>query len=169
MGKGKKKYKNTCLMQEWPDDNTCGIDPEDLIFPLKQILLEGYRLDRTAQNQFIYAGYNIGTEEHRVYHPTPAERFSSRWLNNETKFGRSLLDNILMTVFHLGIEQGRRFTQPELDINKMLTSIIELRTKRVHELETKLSEYGDADGITKEIPFESNLPDLNIDDDVSIV
>jgi hypothetical protein len=169
MGK-KKKNKHHSLMRDWPTDNCVGIQYDNLIFPLKKIMHEGYRLERLPTKQFVYTGYNIGLEE-RMYFPTPEERFSTRWLENEAKFKRTLMDNILVTVFQLGIEQGRRGERPNRYSNVLLEDILQARTRKIKQLRAKLAEYDEAyrDDETP-VPLETDDDSLLIDNmDVEVL
>jgi len=134
---GKKKKRHTSVMKDWPSDDCMGVQCDSLIFPLKKIIHEGYRLERLPTKQFTYTGYNIGKEERRFF-PTPEERFAARWLDNETKHKRTLMDNVLMTVFQLGIEQGRRLDNPNRYNNVLLEDILKSRTKTIQELRRQI-------------------------------
>lgn len=158
---GRKHKHNPSCIKEWPSDETIGVLPSELITPFIRILKEGYRMDRSAANQFNYIGYNIGKEE-RLYFPSPAERFSRRWLENEAKYKRSLLENVLISVFHMGMEQGRRYSRYDTYNNQMLVDIIKARTKTIHKLQSKLSEY-EEDTKPVETPLTSNNADLLIE------
>src|ERR1700722_11679156 len=48
--------------KNWPDDDTVLLDYEDLAWPLKSIILQGYRLLRNDKKDFDYNGYNIGPQ-----------------------------------------------------------------------------------------------------------
>lgn len=159
---GKKNKRRASLMKEWPSDESCGVPCEDLLVPLKKIVFEGYEIKRRPVTQFTYTGYNIGKAD-RLYYPTPDERFSSRWLENETKFNRTLLDNILMTAFQLGIEQGRRIDRNQKYANSLLEDIVKARTKTVNKLREQLAQYDDTYA-NDNIPMEHEGTDLIIDE-----
>lgn len=162
MGK-KKNKKQHSLMREWPSDDCTGVQYDSLIFPLKKLLHEGYRLERLPTKQFVYTGYNVGEQE-RIYYPTPEERFSTRWLENEAKFKRTLMDNVLATVFQLGVEQGRRGERPNRYSNLLLEDILKARTKAIKNLRARLAEFDEAyrDDETP-VPLESEDDSLLID------
>lgn len=141
MGKRNKTKHRVHLMREWPVDESTCIPQEELLFPLKKIMHEGYRLNRLPISQFTYTGYNIGRTERAVYFPTPEERFSARWLGNEEKFSRTLLDNVLATAFQLGIEQGRRLSYDRNYSSKLLESLVYARTQKIKDLKAELSNY----------------------------
>ena len=156
MGKGKKKRE---LMKEWDPDETVGAYYNDLIDPIKRVFKDGYRVERYNTNQFRYTGYNIG-EKDRLYHPSPAACFNPRWLENEAKHGRTLLDNIFKVIFLLGVEQGRRSEKNHTHTNELLTDILISRTKTIKELRLKLGEYDDAYLDDVPIPLENDDPEL---------
>lgn len=160
---GKRKKRRAILMREWPADETNALPYDDLIFPLKKIMHEGYKLERLPINQFVYTGYNIGKNEREVYFPTPEERFSSRWLENEKKWKRTLLDNILITAFQLGIEQGRRFERNQRYSSELLMDILNARTKTIKNLREKLGKYDETYKEDLSIPMEHEGEDLLID------
>lgn len=161
---GKRNKKKHSLMHEWPDDKSCGVRYEDLIMPLKRIVFEGYKLERLPLKQFRYTGYNIGPTD-QLWAPTPEERFSSRWLDNEAKNKRTLLDNVIMTVFQLGIEQGRRLDYGNRYEHKVLRDIVESRTATINKLRAELSQYDPSYIERPEIPLEHDDEDLLIDQD----
>jgi hypothetical protein len=159
---GKKRRRHISLMKEWPSDENCGVPADDIIFPLKKIVYEGYKFERKPVVQFTYTGYNIGKAE-RLYHPTPDERFSSRWLQNESKFKRTLLDNILFTAFQLGVEQGRRLDKNQRYSNALLEDIVKSRTNQIKDLRAQLAQY-DETYADIEIPMDHDGTDLIIED-----
>jgi len=165
---GKKKKHNRCLMREWPHEGNRTVLCDELIEPLKKIVFEGYKLERLPLKQFTYTGYNIGKSD-RLYYPTPDERFSSRWLENEQKFKRTLLDNVLMTVFQLGVEQGRRLDWYNRQTNELLSDIIKAKTKQIQELRQELSQYDESFQEEPPIPLELEDDELIIDQVVSDV
>lgn len=140
---GKKKKRKVSLMKDWPSDDCVGVQYDSLIFPLKKLLHEGYRLERLPTKQFVYTGYNVGAQE-LIYYPTPEERFSTRWLENEAKFKRTLMDNVLATAFQLGVEQGRRTERPNSYSNVLLEDILKARTNTIKQLRAKLAIYDEA-------------------------
>lgn len=149
-------------MKEWPDDETSTVSYEELISPIKKLLLEGYRMERYQNKQFVYSGYNIGKSE-RLTSPTPDERFSSRWLENEEKFKRTLLDNVFATVFQLGIEQGRRFDKINRYNNSLLRDIVDARTRTITKLRAELGKYDPSYAVSNDIPAEKDDDSLLID------
>lgn len=153
-------------MRDWPTDPNCGVRYEEIIFPLKKIMFEGYRLERLPLKQFSYTGYNIGRDD-RLYCPTPEERFSSRWLENEQKFKRTLFDNIILTAFQLGVEQGRRLDQPNRYSHDLLVDILHARTRRIKELTKLLAVYDPGFSEEENIKLETSNPELLIDSDMS--
>lgn len=162
---GKKKKHRASFMKEWSSDDCVGVQYDSLIFPLKKIIHEGYRLERLPTKQFVYTGYNIGKEERR-YFPTPEERFAARWLDNEAKHKRTLIDNVLITVFQLGIEQGRRLDNPNRYSNILLEDILKARTKTIQQLRAQL--YGEEVPVALEHDDEALIIDNDIEslDDV---
>jgi hypothetical protein len=159
---GKKNRRRVSLMKDWPSDESCGIPYEDLLHPLKRIVYEGYELKRKPLMQFAYAGYNIGKAD-RLYHPTPDERFSNRWLENESKFNRTLMDNILMTALQLGMEQARRKEYTAKYTNALLEDIVKAQTNKIKELKAQLAQY-DVNFAEDNIPMEHEGNDLIIED-----
>lgn len=171
---GKKNKKKKCgSMREWPSDDACGVFCDELLIPLKKVMHEGYKIERRPITQFTYNGYNIGKED-RILYPTPEERFSSRWLENETKFNRTLLDNILFTAFQLGMEQGRREERQGKLSYDILQGLILSRTNKIKELRRKLADYDDTylddvAGLATDSENESLLIDsLNIEEPVNV-
>jgi len=160
MGK-KKKHRAINLMKDWPSDGGT-IHYESLIHPVKKVFFEGYKLERKAIKQFTYTGYNIGNSEH-LYYPTPSERFSSKWLENEEKHNRTLLDNIFVTIFQLGMEYGRRSDRSNKLSNDLLHDILRARTATIKELREKLSVYDPAFAEPEPIPVETENLDLLIE------
>lgn len=158
----KKNKRNICLMKNWPSDETLGVPFEDLIFPVKKIVLEGYRMERLPIKQFTYTGYNIGEPE-RLYYPSPVERFTTRWLTNDEKFKRTLLDNALQVAFQLGMEQGRRLDKYKRYNNDLLVDIIHARTRTIRRLQAQLSEYEETANFSCEVPLESADDQLMIE------
>lgn len=159
---GKKNRRRVSLMKDWPSSESCGVSLEDLIYPLKRIVYEGYELKRKPLLQFTYAGYNIGKAD-RLYHPTPDERFSSRWLENEAKFNRTLMDNILITAIQLGMEQSRRREYNQKYTNALLEDIVKAQTTKIKELKAKLAQY-DVNYAEENIPMEHEGDELIIED-----
>lgn len=149
-------------MKNWSDDENQLVSYDDLLSPLKRIMHNGYRLERLPITHFMYSGYNIGSNE-QLYFPTPEERFSSRWIENDAKFKRSLLDNVLITAFQLGMEQGRRLDRRNRISNKLLEDILKTRIKMVKNLKFKLSEYDNRYKENSPIPLESGDDDLIIE------
>lgn len=165
MGKrNKKKYHHHALMKEWPDDSDL-VSYSSLIEPIKKIYHEGYKVERKPIRTFIYKGYNIGKED-RFYFPTPEERFTARWLENEDKFDRTLMDNIFAVIFQLGMEQGRRTSRHDRYANDLLQDIIDARTKTIRCLRQRLSQYEPEFADEKEIPLDrkNEEEDLIIND-----
>jgi hypothetical protein len=161
---GKKKKRHINLMRDWPTDETCGVRYEDLIYPLKKIMHEGYRIERLPVSQFIYTGYNIGEEEYRYYSPTPQERFAHRWLDNEKKQDRTLLDNVLVTTFQLGMEQGRRLGRTQNYSNQLLEDMLKSKSNTIKKLKATLSQYDPAYAEDPPTPMESEDAELLIED-----
>lgn len=159
---GKKNKRRASLMKDWPSDESCGVPCDDLLYPLKKIVYEGYELKRKPVMQFTYSGYNIGKVD-RLYYPTPDERFSSRWLENDAKFNRTLLDNIFMTVFQLGIEQGRRIDYNQKYSNQLLEDIVKARTNTIKALRARLAKY-EPSYAEDVIPMEHEDQDLLIEE-----
>lgn len=138
-------------MREWPADGS-PITAYNAISPLVNIMHEGYSLERKPVMHFLYHGLNIGKAD-RLYNPTPDERFTGRWLTNDMKFNRTLLDNVLITAFQLGIEQGRRLEYNNKLNIELLQSILYARNNTVKYLRAKLAEY-DESFIDTPIPLE---------------
>ena len=91
-------------MKEWPDNDEYA-DFDDLMEPLKEIMLIGYDLKRREQtNDYKYSGY-------RTFGFTvqPDKIFTKEVLGDTFREqGRTLLDAVLQVVFNLGMEQGKR-------------------------------------------------------------
>jgi hypothetical protein len=158
---GKKKKRHVSLMKDWPSDSV-GVGYDSLIFPLKKIIHEGYRLERLPTKQFTYTGFNIGKED-QIYYPTPEERFTTRWLENEAKFKRTLMDNVLITVFQLGVEQGRRIDSSNRCNNILLQDMLKSRTRTIKNLREQLSLYDDSYNEVP-VPLENEDNRLLIED-----
>lgn len=135
-----KKNKALGMLREFPQDDLYPITSDELLSPLKKILVEGYKWERLPKNDFIYIGFNLGKTE-QFYYPTPKERFCHRWLNNESKFARSLIDNVLLVAYQFGMEQGRREIRPQLSDQYLMENIIWHQTDRIRSLEQRLGEY----------------------------
>lgn len=149
-------------MKNWPEDPEKCLPAHDLLSPLKKIINDGYELTRQPCMNFLYAGYNIG-EEDILCSPTPSERFSSRWLSNEKKFKRYLIDNVLMTAYQLGVEQGRRKERKGKIPYDLLLRMYESRGKKIELLIEKLKAHGE------DIDVMENVPITNNDLDVSMI
>lgn len=95
-------------LKKWPENPTELLPYKDIINPIKEIIIKGYRLWRKDEVKgFDYEGYNIGKEE-LLNQPSPRERLSEKCLAYEKKLGHNLIDVVLNIVFLMGIEQGRR-------------------------------------------------------------
>lgn len=156
----KKNKPRRPYMSEWADGEL--VHYTYLIEPMYKILFEGYTVQRKAFNSFDYAGYNIGENE-RVYNPTPAERFAPRWLANEAKHKRSLIDNILLNTFQLGMEYSRRLDARKGLPYKVLQDVLHRKVHELNLLKKQLSEY-DENFKEQAIPDESEIEDLLIDE-----
>ena len=160
---GKKKRQKPS-MTEWIDGQIVPIGY--LLSPLHRIILDGYKFERKASSSFDYVGYNIGETE-RLYSPTPAERFTSRWLNNEAKFNRTLLENTMITIFQLGMEYSRRLDAQHGLPRKVLEDLLNQSVSQNAALRSELSEYDDKHE-EKEIPMISDIEDLIIEDFIEL-
>lgn len=151
---GKKTKKRN--LKPWPDDNEV-VEYDELVEPLRDILYEGYELNRTSKAGFRYVGYNIGAGD-TLYNPTPEERFSERWLSNDKKFGRTLIDNIFETIFQLGIEYGRRLIAPLINDSELYVSIADKQSDYIRFLEERLAKYEPNQfGKSSKIPLVSDV------------
>lgn len=157
----KKKRKICSIEREWSKNKSCVPDVEDLLYPLRAIVYEGYSLQRLPITNFHYIGYNIG-EADRWIHPTPKERFCTRWLENDTKFNRTLIDNVLTVSFQFGVEYGRRISYEENYDRLILHDIVISRTKEIARLRERLRFYEGTPN--EELPLKTENTDLIIDD-----
>jgi hypothetical protein len=125
--------------KEWPANDKGLLDYEDLIWPLKSIIIQGYRLFRKDKKEFNYDGYDIGPEE-LVHSPPPKYRFTEALLEQDNKRNRKLIDVVLNVAFLLGVEQGRRAERQD---RKPMEAIIQSMDKYREEnksLRLKLDE-----------------------------
>ena len=148
-------------MRSWSDDAQKCVSVSELLLPLKRIITEGYALERRPCVNFTYLGYNIG-EADMLTSPNPTERFSARWLKNEQKMGRYLIDNVLTTAYQLGVEQGRRAERHNKIPYHLLQIMYESRGEKLADLRARLREYGEDHEIIANIPLESDAFDLEI-------
>ena len=163
MGKKKRNKQRHSFLRDWGKSDIEVPTYEELIQPIKKLFFEGYQLTRKMTTYFNYMGHNIGSEELQSY-PSPEERFSARWLDNESKNNRTLLDNIFEVVFQLGTEYGRRLERKKNFSLPFMQRLLECRTKEIGFLRTELAKYDERYNIYDvEIPFDSDDDDLFID------
>lgn len=160
-----RKHKNQSQMRDWPEDKEKCLPVNDLLLPLRKIYFDGYSSERKQHNHFTYTGYNIGEEDY-LSSPTPVERFTARWLSNEQKFERYLIDNIIHTAFQLGMEQGRRKERKGKIPYHIMERILEIRSERINALAERLSKYEEV--YMMPVPLETS-EDLEIPQPSDIV
>lgn len=107
-------------MKQWPEDPTETVNFEELIGPVREALEELYELTLQAGYNFNYEGYDIGQRE-KATCLSPDELLTETYLSYVfDDQGRDPLDAILMLAFQLGVEQGRRMTQEQVEFYKNL-------------------------------------------------
>lgn len=94
-------------MKEWPEDKTTILRYEDLITPVRKAFLTAYRLVSRKKKSIPYEGYNFGGQSLVTISP-PDEQLQEEMISYHKERGRDILDIMLMIVFNLGMEQGRR-------------------------------------------------------------
>jgi hypothetical protein len=94
-------------MKEWPKDKTETVYYEELITPVKKVLLKAYKLTSRKLKNIPYDGFNFGSHS-LVGLPPPNEQLEKDMIEYHKERGRNILDIILMIAFNLGLEQGRR-------------------------------------------------------------
>jgi len=154
--------KKKSQMKEWSEEKDELIHPEFLLSPLFEIAYQGYSFERKAITQFKYKGFNIGKEE-LISSPTPEERFSSRWLENEAKHDRTLIENIITTAFQLGMEQGRRHERKVQGNVDLIKDLLLARSRRIKDLRSKLSAFDPSFKEEKPISLYTSDPDVIIE------
>lgn len=108
-------------MKPWPDDPTETVSFEELVGPIRAAFeqLYMYELDEPVQT-VEYDGYDIGQRE-KACCLSPDEILTKDYLKRALEDqGRDPLDAILMLAFQLGVEQGRRLTQADVEHYKGL-------------------------------------------------
>lgn len=137
--------------KRWPSNQLDLVIYNDLISPLKSIIYSGYKLIRNKKSSFEYNGYNIGDFDLQS-NPSMSERFSEKFLEEEKKSNRTLLDNVLNAAFLLGMEQGRRVERKRQDnVSAMAKALEDYRNKNI-ELRKKIDELEIAASILREDP-----------------
>jgi hypothetical protein len=127
-------------MRKWPDDPSRLISYSNLIDPLKEVLIKGYRLFRKDDvKSFDYTGFNIGKQEQTIY-PSPKNRLKEKSLQEAKKSGKTLMDVILNITFLLGIEQGRRAERREHKSIEELCETLEVYRNSNKDLRIKIDE-----------------------------
>lgn len=144
-------------MKKWPKNNTDLINAEKLLSPVKAALLSGYSLYRNNKKNIEYSGYNIGETELKLS-PNPQERLSQASLERQEQIKKTLLDNILVIAFQLGIEQGRRFERSENTVSNDLNKCISIFQNEILRLSSKLQLLETLNEVRKENPNFDSLP-----------
>lgn len=117
-------------MKPWPTDEKEVIEFSEAVGPLLSAIKFAYKLKRQNVDKDIpYSGYDIGQSE-QAYSPSPDELFTAEMLEWRLETGQDALDCIVMVIFQLGVEQGKRVLRnsPEyslLEMNKKISDILD--------------------------------------------
>lgn len=149
-------------MKKWPDDPSKTIPYNQLIDPLKTIIMAGYRLFRKdLVKEFDYEGYNIGKREQSIYQ-SPSVRLKEKPLTAATKEGKNLIDVILNIAFLLGIEQGRRVSYRDQKSAQELNETLETYRDSNKDLRIRIDE------LESYIEAKNSNPNLS-NEDLSLI
>ena len=95
-------------MKKWPEKQTETVNFVELMIPLKKIMKDNYTQKSNVVKTIPYDGYDFGPIG-RACLPGPKELLKASNLKyDQEEQGRELMDTLLMVVFNLGMENGRR-------------------------------------------------------------
>lgn len=97
-------------MKNWKKNGDTA-DVDDLLLPLAKMLRKSYERKTNAPLDFQYKGFRVFGDVIQ-----PDERFSKEYLALDLEDqGFDLIDNVLITVFQYGIEQGKRIDKDTVE------------------------------------------------------
>lgn len=141
-------------MKKWSDDPSKLTPYSNLIHPLKNIILKGYKLMRNDIKSFEYDGYNIGKEELLTFH-SPKNQLTEKFIAREDKRNVKLIDIVLHITFLLGVEQGRRAERREQKSTEALINTIDQYRETNKNLRYQIDELKATAKVKQDYPLIS--------------
>lgn len=128
------------MINPWPKKSSAIPKYSKLIGPIKSYIFSRYRIIRKQEaDQFLYDGYNLGSEELLNY-PDADQILANNFEERAAKTNTTPLDLALWVCFALGVECGRRKERHKTFSEKMLHKLLIKRTNDIKVLKLQLEE-----------------------------